>query len=53
MYGGRVVIKGSNGDVLAVPYQGLGFDLKAEMGSFFHGTYPWLRGKFPPVPSTT
>ncbi|KAH6687185.1 subtilase [Plectosphaerella plurivora] len=52
-YSGRVVIKGSNGDVLAVPYQGLGFDLRKEMGSFFHGTYPWLRGKFPPVPSTT
>ncbi|KAF6833225.1 Subtilisin NAT [Colletotrichum musicola] len=42
-YGGRVLIKGSNGEVVAVPFQGLAFDLKEQMQSPFHGTYPWLR----------
>ncbi|KZL78332.1 serin endopeptidase [Colletotrichum incanum] len=42
-YGGRVLIKGSNGEVVGVPFQGLAFDLKEQMQSLFHGTYPWLR----------
>ncbi|KDN67978.1 putative subtilase [Colletotrichum sublineola] len=42
-YGGRVLVKGSNGEVLGVPFQGLAFDLKEQMQSPFHGTYPWLR----------
>ncbi|GKT82230.1 subtilisin-like protease [Colletotrichum tofieldiae] len=42
-YGGRVLIKASNGEVVGVPFQGLAFDLKEQMQSPFHGTYPWLR----------
>ncbi|KAF9874285.1 subtilase [Colletotrichum karsti] len=42
-YGGRVVVKGSNGETVAVPFQGLAFDLQEQMQSPFHGTYPWLR----------
>ncbi|KAF4880128.1 Subtilisin DY [Colletotrichum siamense] len=42
-YGGRVLVKGSNGETVAVPFQGLAFDLKEQMQSAFHGTYPWLR----------
>ncbi|KAK1991893.1 subtilase [Colletotrichum falcatum] len=42
-YGGRVLVKGSNGEVLGVPFQGLAFDLEEQMQSPFHGTYPWLR----------
>ncbi|OBR16515.1 subtilase [Colletotrichum higginsianum IMI 349063] len=42
-YGGRVLVKGSNGEVVGVPFQGLAFDLKQQMQNPFHGTYPWLR----------
>ncbi|OHF04310.1 subtilase [Colletotrichum orchidophilum] len=42
-YGGRLLVKGSNGETVAVPYQGLAFDLQKQMESPFHGTYPWLR----------
>ncbi|TDZ38013.1 Subtilisin E [Colletotrichum spinosum] len=42
-YGGRVLVKGSNGESVAVPFQGLAFDLKGQMQNPFHGTYPWLR----------
>ncbi|KAL0940071.1 Subtilisin NAT [Colletotrichum truncatum] len=42
-YGGRVLVKGDNGETVAVPFQGLAFDLKEQMQSAFHGTYPWLR----------
>ncbi|KAJ0311318.1 hypothetical protein COL516b_002027 [Colletotrichum fioriniae] len=42
-YGGRLLVKGSNGESVGVPYQGLTFDLQKQMESPFHGTYPWLR----------
>ncbi|KXH27592.1 subtilase [Colletotrichum salicis] len=42
-YGGRLLVKGSNGETVGIPYQGLAFDLQKQMESPFHGTYPWLR----------
>ncbi|KAK1487245.1 subtilase [Colletotrichum cuscutae] len=42
-YGGRLLVKGDNGETVSVPYQGLAFDLQKQMESPFHGTYPWLR----------
>ncbi|KAM0327515.1 hypothetical protein ACHAQA_005805 [Verticillium albo-atrum] len=48
-YGGKLLVKGSNGDVLAVPFQGLGFNIKDQMQEMFTGTYPWLRAQMPPV----
>ncbi|KAK1635676.1 hypothetical protein BDP81DRAFT_407280 [Colletotrichum phormii] len=42
-YGSRVLVKGSKGETVGVPYQGLAFDLQKQMESPFHGTYPWLR----------
>ncbi|KAH7149910.1 subtilase [Dactylonectria estremocensis] len=43
VYNGCVIIKASNGEVVAVPYQGLAFNLKYQMRNPFAGTYPWLR----------
>ncbi|KAF4774819.1 subtilase [Colletotrichum scovillei] len=42
-YGGRLLVKGSNGETVGISYQGLAFDLQKQMESPFHGTYPWLR----------
>lgn len=42
-YSGRVVMKASNGEVVAVPSEGLVFNLKEQMRNPFAGTYPWLR----------
>ncbi|WYZ33837.1 hypothetical protein EsH8_I_000113 [Colletotrichum jinshuiense] len=52
-YGGRVLVKGSNGEVVSVPFQGLAFDLKEQMQSPFHGTYPWLRSTTAYINKTT
>ncbi|KAL2877042.1 hypothetical protein SGCOL_007663 [Colletotrichum sp. CLE4] len=43
VYGGRLLVKGSNEETVGIPYQGLAFDLQRQMKSAFHGTYPWLR----------
>uniref|UniRef100_A0A0B7KAZ1 Peptidase S8/S53 domain-containing protein n=2 Tax=Bionectria ochroleuca TaxID=29856 RepID=A0A0B7KAZ1_BIOOC len=41
LYGGKVVVTGSNGEVLSVPYLGLGGDLKNELGSIIETGYPY------------
>ncbi|KAG7126932.1 hypothetical protein HYQ44_000652 [Verticillium longisporum] len=38
VYSGRIVIKGSNGDELCVPYLGLAADLKRDVGVMFERT---------------
>lgn len=52
LYSGKLLVKSSNGDQLAVPYQGLGFNLNGEMESIFAGKYPLLRAGFPPKDAT-
>ncbi|KAH8892536.1 alkaline protease [Thozetella sp. PMI_491] len=43
-YSGVARIKSSKNETLAVPYQGITFDLKESMSNrMFAGTYPWLR----------
>lgn len=53
IYSGKLFVKASNGDVLAVPYQGVGFSLSEELEDMSVGTYPWLRAGFPPTDQTT
>jgi hypothetical protein len=53
IYSGKLLVKASNGDVLAVPYQGAGFSLSEDLDNMSVGTYPWLRAGFPPVETTT
>ncbi|TKW58695.1 Subtilisin Carlsberg [Colletotrichum tanaceti] len=44
VYSGRIVIKGSNGETVAVPYMGAAFNLKTQMrGAMFPPTYPVQR----------
>lgn len=49
IYSGKLIVKASDGDALAVPYQGVGFDMTDELENMSVGTYPWLRAGFPPV----
>ncbi|KAH7305870.1 subtilase [Stachybotrys elegans] len=41
IYGGKVVLSGSNGEQLSIPYMGLGADLRNELGSVSEGGYPY------------
>ncbi|KAK0383973.1 hypothetical protein NLU13_8062 [Sarocladium strictum] len=43
LYSGNILIQGSNGEQLAVPYMGLGADLKRQMTPIFRATYPFSR----------
>ncbi|KAL8291215.1 hypothetical protein RB597_005467 [Gaeumannomyces tritici] len=44
VYSGKVVITGSNGDVLGVPYYGAAFDLRQQtQGRMFPPSYPFQR----------
>ncbi|KAK6213872.1 serine endopeptidase [Colletotrichum tabaci] len=44
LYSGRIIIKGSNGETVAVPYMGAAFDLKIQMrGTMFPPSYPFQR----------
>ena len=53
IYSGKLIVKASNGDVLEVPYQGVGFALSEDLENMSVGTYPWLRAGFPPKDTTT
>jgi len=53
IYSGKLLVKAGNGDLLAVPYQGVGFGLSEELENMFVGSYPWLRAGFPPKDTTT
>lgn len=53
IYSGKLIVKASNGDVLAVPYQGVSFSLSDDLDNMSVGTYPWLRAGFPPKDTTT
>ncbi|PVH88760.1 subtilase [Cadophora sp. DSE1049] len=43
IYSGKVIISGSNGEQLSVPYLGLAADLKKEMTPIYRTTYPFSR----------
>lgn len=43
IYSGKVIISGSNGEQLSVPYLGLAADLKKEMTPMYRTTYPFSR----------
>lgn len=53
IYSGKLLVRASNGDILAVPYQGIGFSLSEEPENMSVGTYPWLRAGFPPTETIT
>ncbi|KAL8387072.1 hypothetical protein RB595_010176 [Gaeumannomyces hyphopodioides] len=42
LYGGKVVVAGSNGEILSVPYMGLGADLRAQTGTIVERGFPDL-----------
>ncbi|KEY70826.1 hypothetical protein S7711_08526 [Stachybotrys chartarum IBT 7711] len=41
MYGGKIVVSGSNGEQLSVPYMGVGADLRNELGSIHETGWPY------------
>jgi subtilisin family serine protease len=41
LYSGKVVLTGSNGEQLSVPYLGLGGDLRNELGTIIEAGYPY------------
>ncbi|KAI6428914.1 hypothetical protein MCOR21_005284 [Pyricularia oryzae] len=42
LYGGKVVVAGSNGEVLSVPYMGVGADLRNQLGSIVETGFPYV-----------
>jgi subtilisin family serine protease len=41
LYSGKVILSGSNGEQLSVPYLGVGADLRNELGSIVETSYPY------------
>lgn len=40
LYGGKIVVRGSNGEILSIPYTGVGADLRRELGSAVENPFP-------------